>query len=112
MGEAKRRKALDPNFGQPPFPKPSSGDVLKSACKLIRSHLSNHKEQGLGQIVMLIVFTNNECGCTDAQIKLLIDQIPQIFLGESFTLFVLHENFAGLPDDKMLEGFIPIKVGK
>ena len=101
MGEAKRRKKLDPNYGK--------SNPLKGACRLIDDFLSQNPHRYEESYVLL--FTNKERGCTEQEIEMLRKEIPSLYEGKRFTVRVLPKEYANLPPKQALNYFVHIPVG-
>jgi hypothetical protein len=109
MGEAKRRKKLDPNYGH--------SNALSGACKLIDTYLStrNQPSRSLQEMSnqadsIFLIFSNNERGCSEEEIKLLKVKIPQLYQGENFRFYVLPKKFANVPTESALKHLEMISV--
>ena len=101
MGEAKRRKKLDPNYGK--------SNVLKDACRFIDDLLLQNPQMEEGNIFSL--FTNKDRGCTEQELEILQKEIPLLYQGKSFTIWVLPRKYAHLPAETALDYFVPVSVG-
>ena len=103
MGEAKRRKTLDLNYGQ--------SNVLKDACKFIDNYLQKHEQLG-SKDSLFMIYTNKDRGCTQQEINSLQKEIPSLYQGRNFQLFILPKKYAHLPAEKALNHFVLISVGR
>lgn len=103
MEEAKRRKKLDLNHGK--------SNVLKNACQHIDALLLQLAQIDLAQETIFSLFTNQDRGCTKQELKLLQKEIPVLYQGQKFTLWVLPKKYAHLPVEKALNYFVPISIG-
>jgi hypothetical protein len=102
MGEAKRRRQLDPNYGK--------SNVLKNACEHINELLSQQVQINQDTAVFSL-FTNRDRGCSEKEIQLLQTQIPLLYQQQNFTLWVLPQKYADKPVEQALDYFVPIEVG-
>ena len=103
MGEAKRRKKLDPNYGK--------SNVLKNACQHIDDLLLQKEQMDLDAGNIFSLFTNKDRGCTEQELELLKKEIPLLYQGKSFTIWVLPKKYAHLPAESALDYFVPVSVG-
>ncbi len=101
MGEAKRRKKLDPNYGK--------SNPLKDACRLIDDFLDQNPQMDEESYVLL--FTNKDRGCTEQEIEMLRKEIPLRYEGKRFTIWVLPKEYAHLPPEEGFDYFVPVSVG-
>ena len=108
MGEARRRREKDTNFGKP--------NIIKSAIKFTNRMLRQCKRTDQFPV---ICFTNNNQGCNDQDILLLKDKIPQIFASEELIFFALpedkvdvfiREQDANIDTKKLIRNFVQIFV--
>lgn len=102
MGEAKRRKKLDPNYG--------SSNVLKDACQHIDDLLLQQARMDSDTETIFSLFTNKDRGCTDIELELLQKEIPLRYQGKNFTLWVLPKKYAHLPAEQAFNHFVPINM--
>lgn len=103
MGEAKRRKKLDPNYRK--------SNVLKDACQHIDDFLLQQAGMGSDIETVFSFFTNKDRGCTAVELELLQREIPVRYQGNNFSMWVLPQKYAHLPAEKALNHFVPINVG-
>ena len=103
MGEAKRRKKLDPNYGK--------SNLLKNVCRHIDSLLLQQAQTDLAQENIFSLFTNEDRGCTEQELEMIEKEIPQKYQGQDFTIWVLPKKYAQLPVEEALKYFVPISVG-
>jgi hypothetical protein len=103
MGEAKRRRQLDPNYGQ--------SNVLQNACEHIDELLSQPAQIDEDTAIFSL-FTNRDRGCSEKEIQLLQTQIPLLYQDKKFTLLVLPKKYASKPVEQALDYFVPIEVGQ
>ena len=101
MGEAKRRKKLDPNYGK--------SNPLKDACRMIDDFLSKNPQ--MDEDSHFLLFTNKERGCTEKEIEILQKEIPLRYEGKCFMFGILPQKYAHLPAEEALDYFVPISVG-
>ncbi len=101
MGEAKRRKKLDPNYGK--------SNPLKDACRMIDDFLSKNPQ--MDEESHFLLFTNKDRGCTEQEIDMLQKEIPLRYQGKRFTTWVLPKEYADLPAESALDYFVPVSVG-
>jgi hypothetical protein len=101
MGEAKRRRQLDPNYGK--------SNVLENACEHINELLSQQVQIDEDTAVFSL-FTNHDRGCSEKEIQLLQTQIPLLYQQQNFTLWVLPNQYASKPVEQALDYFVPIEV--
>lgn len=106
MGEAKRRQKLDPDYGK--------SNIVQNACRYIDSALLEKRKKNWTQEQIVCVFTNQELGCTNEELKLLQKEIPRRYENQEMSFWVLPENCANLPEEKAskLDYFIPIYTKK
>ena len=99
MGESKRRKLLDPNYGQT--------RSYQAAIREINS-LSSSSED-----TTLIIFTNKDKGCTEEEIKILKNRIPKKYenSNKKFVLAILPKKFANKPLMELLDNLVIVAVG-
>lgn len=102
MGEAKRRKKFDPNYGK--------SNILKNVCQHIDSFLLQSASTDDDRTIFSL-FTNKDRGCTEQEIELLKKEIPSLYQGKKFSLWVLPKKSAHLPVEKALNHFVRISIG-
>ena len=103
MGEAKRRKQLDPDFGQ--------SNVLRNACKHIDDLLLQQEKTQSEPVSIFSLFTNNDRGCDDDELDLLQSTIPSYYHNESFTVWILPKKHASSNVQEALPYFVPLHIG-
>lgn len=103
MGEAKRRQKLDPNYGKP--------HVLKNACQHVDELLFQQEQTDPDEVTIFSLFTNNDRGCSEEEIDFLRSTIPLLYHNQSFTVWLLPQQYASLPLEKSFEHFLPLYVG-
>lgn len=103
MGEAKRRKLLDPNYGK--------SHVLDNACKHIDDLLIQLEKTQEDRETIFSLFTNNDRGCDDDELELLQTTIPLLYHNESFTIWVLPKKYASASVERAFPHFVPLHVG-
>ena len=99
MGEAKRRKKLNPNYGQ--------SNILENVKREIRNAFLDSQTPKEGAL-LLIIYTNRERGCTEQEIKLLQEKVPELYKEKKFTLLVLPKKYAKLPVDEAIPYLVTI----
>lgn len=100
MGEAKRRKKLDPNYG--------SSNVLKDICQHIDGLLLSRAQIDSDAETIFSLFTNKDRGCTDLELELLQREIPLRYQDLNITILILPKKYAHLPAEKALDYFVPL----
>ena len=100
MGEAKRRKKLDPNYG--------SSNVLKDVCQLCDDLLLQQAQSGEDAETTIFLFTNKDRGCNDLELELLQKEIPLRYQDLNTTVLVLPKKYAHLPAELALDYFVPL----
>lgn len=103
VGEAKRRQKLDPNYGKP--------NVLKNACQHIDELLFRQEQTDPDEVTIFSLFTNNDRGCSEEEIDFLRSTIPLLYHNQSFTVWLLPQQYASLSLEKSFEYFLPLYVG-
>ena len=101
MGEAKRRKTLDPNYGK--------SNMVENARRCIKNaFLEQRNLEETDQLYIL--FTNKDRGCTPEQIEELKKEIPKRYQSKKFNLMILPQEYAHLPPEKALAHFVYINI--
>nr|MDJ0718644.1 hypothetical protein [Prochloraceae cyanobacterium] len=79
------------------------------ACRVIDDFLLKNPQMDEKSYVLL--FTNKERGCTEQEIEMLKKEIPSLYQGKRFTIWVLPKEYANLPAKEALNYFVKIGVG-
>lgn len=101
MGESKRRKKNDPNYGK--------FNIVAKVCEYLDNFFIeqfNYKYENT-----FAVFTNNDRGCKSDEIDLIKLQIPRIYKDRNFTLWILPQEYAFRPVHNSFNKLIPINIG-
>ena len=61
--------------------------------------------------IFFSLFTNKDRGCTEQELELLQKEIPLLYQGKTFTIWVLPRKYAHLPAETALDYFVPVSVG-
>lgn len=101
MGEAKRRKRLDPNYGK--------SNPLRDAYQMIDNFFSQNSP-GDRECTFLL-FTNQDRGCTEEEIEMLRKEIPLRYQSQNFTIWILPKKYAHLSAEEAFNHFVSVSVG-
>lgn len=102
MGEAKRRQKLDSNFGKT--------NIVQKACQFIDAQLRKRKKKGTAKQMLFCVFSNDELGCTEEELKLLEKEIPKRYQNQKISFWVLPKKYAHLNTEEACNHFVPVQM--